>query len=72
MINTVVFKHAPISWEWGLVFVETGMFFAGVEMWKFGKRVYYRRVGESARNPEEDLEKNVFSAYASTARSVYI
>jgi len=69
VINTVVFKHAPISWEWGIVFVETGLFFLGIESWKFAKRVYYRRVGETARNPEEDLEKSVFSAYTSTARS---
>ena len=66
VINTVVFKHAPISWEWGIVFVETAMFFGGVEAWKFGKRVYFRRTGgEIARNPEKDLEKNVFSAYTS-------
>jgi P-type Na+/K+ transporter len=70
VINTVVFKHAPISWEWGIVFVETGLFFLGVETWKWGKRVYYRRVGETARNPQEDLEKSVFSAYTSTARSI--
>ena len=69
VINTVVFKHAPISWEWGIVFVETGLFFLGIESWKFAKRVYYRRVGETARNPEDDLEKSVFSAYTSTARS---
>ena len=67
VINTVVFKLAPISWEWGIVFIETGVFFAGVEGWKFAKRVYYRRVGETARNPEEDLEKNLFSKYISVA-----
>jgi P-type Na+/K+ transporter len=69
VINTVVFKHAPISWEWGIVFVETLLFFSGIEAWKFAKRVYYRRVGETARNPEDDLEKSVFSAYTSTALS---
>jgi P-type Na+/K+ transporter len=67
VINTVVFKLAPISWEWGIVFVETAVFFAGVEGWKFAKGVYYRRVGETARNPEEDLEKNVFSKWISVA-----
>lgn len=70
VINTVVFKHSPITWEWGIVFVETGLFFLGVEAWKFAKRVYYRRVGETARNPEEDLEKSVFSAYTSVSRSI--
>ena len=66
VINTVVFKHAPISWEWGIVLVETLLFFLGVEAWKFAKRAYYRRVGETARNPEDDLERNIFSAYTST------
>lgn len=61
VINSKVFKHAPISWEWGLVFVETLLFFLGVETWKFAKRVYYRRVGETAKNPEEDLEKRALS-----------
>lgn len=70
VINTKVFKHAPISWEWGVVFVETLLFILGIEAWKFAKRVYYRRVGESAKNPEDDLEKNVFSAYTSIARSI--
>lgn len=70
VINTVVFKHSPITWEWGIVFVETGLFFLGVEAWKYAKRVYYRRVGETARNPEEDLEKSVFSAYTSISRSI--
>jgi Na+-exporting ATPase len=70
VINTKVFKHAPISWEWGIVFVETGLFFLGVEAWKFAKRVYYRRVGETAKNPEDDLERSVFSAYTSTDRSI--
>lgn len=70
VINTKVFKHAPISWEWGIVFVETAMFFGGVEAWKWVKRIYYRRVGETAKNPEDDLERSVFSAYTSTARSI--
>ena len=31
VINHVVFKHTGISWEWIIVFVETALFFAGVE-----------------------------------------
>jgi magnesium-transporting ATPase (P-type) len=69
VINTVVFKHAPISWEWGIVFVETILFFLGVEAWKFAKRVYYRRVDGTVKNYEEDLEATLFSAYVSTAIS---
>ena len=70
VVNTKVFKHAPISWEWGIVFVETWLFFLGIEAWKFAKRVYYRRVGDTAKNPEDDLEKSVFSAYTSTSKSI--
>ena len=30
-LNTVVFKHAGISWEWGIVFIEAVLFFLGIE-----------------------------------------
>ena len=63
VINTKVFKHAPISWEWGIVFVETFLFFLGVETWKLSKRMYFRE--DVAKNPQSDLEKTVFSAYTS-------
>ncbi|KAK2751013.1 hypothetical protein FQN57_000088 [Myotisia sp. PD_48] len=43
VINHKVFRHTGISWEWGIVFVESVLFFAGVEAWKWGKRVYFRR-----------------------------
>ncbi|KAG8900660.1 hypothetical protein FRB99_005825 [Tulasnella sp. 403] len=64
-----MFDHSGISWEWGLVFVETGLFFAGVELWKFAKRVYIRhcKVDEFARDPEEDLEMGAFSRYTTLA-----
>lgn len=43
VINHDVFRHTGISWEWGIVFVEATLFFAGVEAWKWAKRVYFRR-----------------------------
>ncbi|KAL4946627.1 hypothetical protein BDV06DRAFT_208540 [Aspergillus oleicola] len=43
VLNTVVFKHTGISWEWGIVFVEAVLFFIGVEAWKWAKRVFFRR-----------------------------
>ncbi|KAJ5100551.1 hypothetical protein N7456_006603 [Penicillium angulare] len=43
VINHSVFKHTSISWEWGVVFVETILFFLGIETWKWCKRVYFRR-----------------------------
>jgi len=43
-LNKVVFKHRGIGKEWGVVFVATFLFFAGIEAWKWGKRVYFRRI----------------------------
>ena len=68
-LNTIVFKHRPISWEWGIVFIESSLFVGGIELWKFGKRVYFRRHGEGARNPERELGGPTFSRYASFATS---
>ncbi|KAF2827393.1 potassium/sodium eff [Ophiobolus disseminans] len=72
-LNTVVFKHAPIDWEWGIVFVASGLFFAGVEAWKWGKRVYYRRkkgsqVGKV--NKDVDIEDRIFGRYYSMESDV--
>lgn len=43
VINHDVFRHQGISWEWGIVFIAAILFFAGVEAWKWAKRVYFRR-----------------------------
>lgn len=42
VINTVVFKHAPITWEWAVVFVASILFMCSVEAWKYTKRVFFR------------------------------
>ncbi|KAL8769581.1 MAG: hypothetical protein Q9209_004513 [Squamulea sp. 1 TL-2023] len=62
VINHVVFKHAGISWEWGVVFIEAILFFGGVETWKWAKRIYYRRTA-NGRGRSKDLESTVFSRY---------
>ncbi|CAI9632314.1 unnamed protein product [Alternaria burnsii] len=68
-LNTVVFKHAPIDWEWGIVFIETGIFFAGIEFWKWCKRVYFRRKGAKHGTGKVDknmeIEDRVFGRYYS-------
>ncbi|KAJ5692646.1 hypothetical protein N7462_002069 [Penicillium macrosclerotiorum] len=43
VLNDVVFKHKPITWEWAIVAVEAVLFFIGVEAWKWAKRVFFRR-----------------------------
>ncbi|KAF4456193.1 putative ENA5-Plasma membrane P-type ATPase involved in Na+ and Li+ efflux [Fusarium austroafricanum] len=62
-LNTVVFKHAPISWEWGIVFVEAVIFFLGIEAWKWMKRFYFRRQARKASGGVVDLETRVFGHY---------
>lgn len=48
VLDTVVFMHVGITWEWAVVFVAVFVFMAGAEAWKWSKRVYYRRVTRSA------------------------
>lgn len=40
VVNTQFFKHAPITWEWGLVVGFTVLYVAGMEAWKAIKRAY--------------------------------
>lgn len=54
-LNTVVFKHKGISWEWGIVLVESVLFFAGCEAWKFAKRVYFRRQVRKGSDMESSM-----------------
>ncbi|KAL1593912.1 P-type ATPase [Paraconiothyrium brasiliense] len=70
-LNTVVFKHRAISWEWGIVFVATILFFLGIEAWKFAKRQYFKRqeYKKGMRRGSVDLEKRTFERYLSTAIS---
>ncbi|CAI4210270.1 unnamed protein product [Parascedosporium putredinis] len=58
-----------ISWEWGIVFVETAVFFAGVEAWKLAKRIWFRKKAAKKTGGVTDLESRVFSRYYSIGRS---
>jgi P-type Na+/K+ transporter len=40
VVNTEVFKHTAISWEWAIVVAALFLFVAGVELWKMAKRVF--------------------------------
>ncbi|KAG9235101.1 hypothetical protein BJ875DRAFT_283009 [Amylocarpus encephaloides] len=68
VINHKVFKHTGISWEWGIVFVEAILFFAGVETWKWTKRFYFRIQMRKRGGHIEDLEKKAFAAYFDQAQ----
>ncbi|KAF2200456.1 sodium transport ATPase 5 [Delitschia confertaspora ATCC 74209] len=68
VINKVVFRHKGISWEWGIVFVATFLFFMGVETWKWAKRVFFRRRERKmagGRRGSVDLEEKAFERYLS-------
>lgn len=72
VINDKVFRHKGISWEWAIVFIATFLFFLGIESWKWGKRVYFRRrdaKNGGGRRGSIDLEQRVFERYLSTAIS---
>lgn len=65
-LNRVVFKHESITWEWAIVLVATILFFCGIEVWKFAKRVYFRRTGEESWSGNaDDLEGRTFERYFS-------
>lgn len=63
VLNTVVFKHSGISWEWGIVFIEAILFFIGIETWKWAKRIYYRRQAKKVTDVKADLETRTFGHY---------
>ncbi|CAN8100559.1 unnamed protein product [Discula destructiva] len=65
VLNTTVFKHSGITWEWAIVFVSAILFFAGVEAWKWAKRVYFRRVSRQrgVAHGGIDVEDKAFADY---------
>ncbi|RYO85032.1 hypothetical protein DL766_005673 [Monosporascus sp. MC13-8B] len=70
----MVLKHTGISWEWGIVFVAAALFLAGVEAWKFAKRLFFRSrlrrdVGAGASWNDQDIEHRAFAQYASFSAS---
>ncbi|KAK8869432.1 Sodium transport ATPase 5 [Apiospora arundinis] len=70
VLNHAVFKHTGISWEWGIVFIAAGLFFAGVESWKWGKRVFFRRQARNSHGgnwKELDIEQRVFGDYLTSS-----
>ena len=52
-LNTKVFKHKGISWEWALSFGAVGIFLLGAEVWKASKRRWglFARDGEVTSEP---------------------
>ncbi|KAK9423739.1 putative Sodium transport ATPase 5 [Seiridium unicorne] len=70
VINHDVFKHTGITWEWGIVIVEAVLFFGGIESWKWGKRVIYRRrAKKEGGGQRRRLSSVVFDDYLSKSGS---
>ena len=70
IINHDVFVHEGISWEWAIVFIGAALFFAGVEMWKWAKRLVLRRIRvDEADQGQDRRESVVFGAYLKHADS---
>ncbi|KAJ6134099.1 hypothetical protein N7523_000421 [Penicillium sp. IBT 18751x] len=74
VINHQVFKHSSISWEWGIVFVETALFFSGIEAWKWCKRCYFRHQERKAKKTgdvprDEHRRLRDFSRHTTMSRS---
>merc|ERR1712230_187621 len=63
VLNHKVFKHIGITWEWVVVIIETILFFAGVETWKWCKRIYFRRMAKKLNLNHKDLSQSVFARY---------
>ncbi|KAI1864760.1 hypothetical protein JX265_008484 [Neoarthrinium moseri] len=66
VINTAVFKHSGITWEWGIVFVSAALFIGGVEAWKWAKRVFFRHSRRSDRIAswkDMDVEERTFAEF---------
>lgn len=61
-----MFRHTGISWEWGIVFIAAGLFLAGVEAWKFGKRLFFRTKAaksQGGRWKDLDIVQRAFAEY---------
>ncbi|GAB1315395.1 hypothetical protein MFIFM68171_05605 [Madurella fahalii] len=67
VLNRRVFLHDRIDKEWGIVFAMTALFFIGAELWKWAKRVHFRRQSlmekKGVSMSEGDLEKRVFERF---------
>lgn len=62
-LNTIVMKHASITWELVVPVIAVTLFILLVEAWKLGKRVFYRRLAKT--HPEDDPESSgIFAAWA--------
>lgn len=70
VINHVVFKHTGISWEWGIVIIESILFFAGIEAWKWAKRIFFRRRARAFAEAGGRGRKDIFAQFLTMSESL--
>ncbi|KAL3417075.1 potassium sodium efflux p-type fungal-type transporter [Phlyctema vagabunda] len=63
VINHQVFNHAAITWEWSIVFIESILFIAGIEAWKWAKRIFFRRRAKNAAANNQSGVPSIFAGY---------
>ncbi|CAO1636871.1 unnamed protein product [Sympodiomycopsis kandeliae] len=61
-LRDVVFLHTYLSWHWAVIIPVTILFFAGAEVYKWMKRVFFRRMASRAQQNKSDAEKAIENA----------
>ena len=60
VIDTVVFMHLGIEWEWVVVIIAVLVFLSAAESYKWAKRIYLRKIGQAPK--KGDLEDGYTSS----------
>lgn len=68
VINDKVFLHRNIGYEWGLAIAFAVVFLTGCEAWKWGKRVWWRRLARKGRGDVQTEGFDPFLAYSSFSK----
>lgn len=61
-LRDVVFLHTYLSWHWAVVIPVTIVFFLGAEVYKWVKRVFFRRMAKKAKANKSEAEKAIDAA----------
>ena len=69
-LNTNVFKHTGITWEWALSFGAIPVFICGVEAWKFIKRKYGLFNNRESDRVKKDASLSLRQGFFSMSRTM--
>lgn len=59
VLNTRVFRHKGIDWEWGMVIASCLLYMAITEIWKFFKRILLRRQAKRREQQEQEEKQRI-------------